>query len=147
MKLNSILTAFLIVLFLNTSVLAGDMTSFIKKDIEGSEPTVYLPKGKEAPFNGYLVTPQRIQKVVEIATELDYQRKYSDLQDSYYVQKLKNVELEYTLAAKIEKEEREAVEGKLKKDLAEKSVWYKQPWFTIPATAITVLLFKVPVVP
>jgi len=73
---------------------------------------------------------------VTAVQDANYYRDLSSLQEKFYSQKIadnaKIAELELSLKTK----EAAAVEKGLKEELAAKSVWYRQPWFTISATAV-----------
>lgn len=123
----------LMVLLLANSSFAGSLN-----------PSQYVIKGIPSPFSGYVVETERLQKCVQAVQELEYEKKYNDLQTAYYEEKLKNQQLTFDLQMKVEKGQNDAVTKELKSELSDKSVFYRQPWFTIPATVIIMLLVHVP---
>jgi len=103
-------------------------------------PTQYVIKGQPAPFTGFIVDEPRLKTCVTAVQDANYYRDLSNLQEKFYSQKIadnaKIAELELSLKTK----EDAAVEKGLKEELAAKSVWYRQPWFTISATALVFII-------
>jgi len=99
-------------------------------------PTQYVLKGKPTPFTGFLVEPDRFEKTLIAIADLESTRAAS-------LVKLKELEAITRQAdadkSKFELERKKllSVEEGLKKELAAKSVFYRQPWFV--ATSVAVL--------
>lgn len=113
-----------IMLSINSVAFSADLNS-----------TKYLLKGETAPFSGFLVEKERIEKSVQAVQELEYMKKLKELNEKYYEEKLKNEKLTAELELKKEKLERAAVEKGLKDELKEKNAFYRQPWFVSIVTA------------
>jgi hypothetical protein len=106
-------------------------------------PTVYLVKGVPAPFDGYLVEQDRLQKCVIAVQDSDYYKSLGEIQKQYYEEKLAAEKKIADLTLELKMKEAAAVEKGLKEELAAKSVWYRQPWFTISATVAVFVVTKV----
>jgi len=77
---------------------------------------------------------------VTAVQDANYYRDLAKLQDKYYEQKIADNAKIAALQLEIKTKEDAAVEKGLKEELAAKSVWYRQPWFTISATALVFIL-------
>jgi len=99
-------------------------------------PTQYVLKGVPAPFDGFLVEQERLQMCVTAVQDANYYRDVANLQEKYYAQKIADDKKIADLQLELKTREDAAVEKGLKEELKAKSVWYKQYWFTIPATAV-----------
>lgn len=123
----------LIVTFLSSNVFAGSLN-----------PTVYLNLGDKASFSGYLVEAERLQKSIQAIQELEIQKKLNTANEAYYQEKLKNVELQSKLELQAKTSESDAAEKALKKELAKREVFYRQPWFVASAVILSIVLLKIP---
>jgi len=103
-------------------------------------PTQYVLKGQAAPFTGFIVDEPRLKMCVTAVQDANYYRDLAKLQDKYYEQKIADNAKIAALQLEIKTKEDAAVEKGLKEELAAKSVWYRQPWFTISATALVFIL-------
>jgi hypothetical protein len=131
MKINKLLIIFALFFFVGTTAFAA-----------GPNPTTPLSQGTQAPWTGFLVDQQRIEKSIRISQELDYQRKLNELQQKYYEEKEKNAQLAHQLELEKEKKQAAVVEDALKKELSKKSVWYKQWYITIPTTIAAMVFLR-----
>jgi len=68
--------------------------------------------------------------------DANYYRDLANLQEKYYSQKIADNEKIAELELKIKTNEDKAVEDGLRNELKAARVWWRQPWFTVPATAI-----------
>lgn len=98
--------------------------------------TQYIIKGQAAPFTGFIVDESRLKMCTVAVQDANYFRDLAKLQENYYEQKIADNNKIAALELKIKTKEAEAVEKGLKEELAVKSVWYRQPWFTISATVL-----------
>jgi len=73
---------------------------------------------------------------VTAAQDATYYRDLAKLQEKFYTQKMEDNAKIAALQLELKTREDAAVEKGLKKELRAKSVFYKQWWFTVPATAI-----------
>lgn len=135
MKIYKAFIGFLIVVFLASSVSAATLN-----------PSQYILKGTPAPFSGFLVEKDRIEKSVEIANELKYYKKLYETEMKYRDMKEENAVLKAKLEFAAKASEDAAIIDALKKELAKEKVFYKQWYFTIPATVLSIILFKIPLV-
>ena len=99
-------------------------------------PTQYVLKGQAAPFTGFVVDESRLKMCVTAAQDATYYRDLAKLQEKFYTQKMEDNAKIAALQLELKTREDAAVEKGLKKELRAKSVFYKQWWFTVPATAI-----------
>ncbi len=106
----------------------------------GLNPTQYVLKGTSAPFDGFVVEQDRLQVCVAAAQDANYYRDLAGLQEKFYAQKIDDDAKIAALTLEIKTKEGAAVEKGLKDELKSKSAWYKQYWFTVPATALVIIL-------
>jgi len=119
----------LITTFLSNSSFAADLS-----------PTQYLLKGEAASYSGFLVEQDRLQMCVVAVQDANYYRDLSKLQEKYYTEKLVSDAKIAELQLELKTKEAAAVEKGLKKELAKKSVWYKNPFFVAGTTALVFIL-------
>ncbi len=81
-----------------------------------------------------------MEKATQAVKELEYTKRIYQMEMQYRDEKEKNIALEAKLELTKIKGEAAAVEKGLKEEVAKKSVWYKQYWFTIPATTLVFVL-------
>lgn len=112
-----------------------------------SNPTQYVLKGGIAPFSGFVVEQDRLQICVTAVQDANYYRDLATLQERFYTQKMADDAKIAALTLEIKIKEDAAVEKGLKEALKSKSVWYKQYWFTVPATALVIILSQGLLVP
>lgn len=105
-----------------------------------SNPTQYVLKGQASPFAGFIVEESRLKMCVVATQDAIYYRDLSKLQEKFYMQKMADNKTIADLTLEIRTKEDAAVEKGLKAELRSKSVWWKQYWFTIPATALVFIL-------
>ncbi len=103
-------------------------------------PTQYVLKGAPAPFTGFVVEEPRLQICVTAVQDANYFRDLAALQEKFYTQKMADEAKIAALQLELKTKEDAAVEKGLKAEVAKKSVFYKQYWFTIPATALVFIL-------
>ena len=111
---------------------------FLASSVSAStlNPSQYILKGTPAPFSGFLVEKDRIEKSVEVANELKYYKKLYETEMKYRDMKEENAVLKAKLEFAAKASEDAAIIDALKKELAKEKVFYKQYWFTIPATIL-----------
>lgn len=88
-----------------------------------------------------------MEKATQAVKELEYTKRMYQMEMNYRNEREKVIALEAKLELEKTKGEAAAVEKGLKTEVAKKSVWYKQYWFTIPATALTFILSRGMLVP
>ena len=110
-------------------------------------PTQYVLKDVPAPFSGFIVEQDRLQVCVTAVQDANYYRDLAGIQQKFYEQKVADAAKIAELKLEIKTKEDAAVEKGLKNELSKKSVFYRQPWFTIPATVLSIVLFRIPLVP
>ena len=113
----------------------------------GLNPTQYVLKGVPAPFSGFVVEQDRLQMCVTAVQDANYYRDLAALQEKFYEQKMADNAKIADLTLQLKTNEDKAVEDGLKKELKSKTVWYKQYWFTVPATALVIVLSQGLLVP
>ena len=105
-----------------------------------AESTQYILKDQSAPFSGFIVDESKLKICVTAVQDANYLRDLNKLKDEYYTQRLADQARIAALELEIKTKEDAAVEAGLKKELKSKTVFYKQYWFTIPATALVFIL-------
>jgi len=103
-------------------------------------PTIPLNKGEAAPYDGYLVDQQRLEKVLLAIRELEATKREMKYRILYEEEKAKNDKLLFDQQLEAQKKESDAVEKELKAKIADLDVWYKKPWFVAGATAAVFIL-------
>jgi len=104
--------------------------------IPGINPTQYVLKGAPAPFDGFLVEQKRLEMCVTAVQDANYYRDVADLQEKFYSQKIADNARIAALELELKTKEAAHVEEGLKEQLKVATRWYRQPWFTITATAV-----------
>jgi hypothetical protein len=119
------LTTLLILILLTSNVFAAGLNS-----------TKYLLKNEAAPFSGFLIEQDRMEKATAAVKELAYVKRIYQMEMSYRDEREKNIALSAELQLVKTKGEAAAVEKGLKAEVAKKSAWYRQPWAVAAGTAI-----------
>lgn len=99
--------------------------------------TLYLPRGAQAPFPGYLVEPDRLEKVMIAIKDLESTKNEFKFFQAYTEEKAKNDNLIATQKLEVQKREAEAVEKGLTAKIANLNVWYKKPF--VVAIGVSIL--------
>lgn len=133
---KSFIIFLMIILFSYNIVIAGTTLN----------PTKYLLAGEKATFSGFLVEKDRLEKATEAANELKYYKKLYETEMKYRDMKEENAVLKAKLEYAAKASEDAAIIDALKKELAKEKVFYKQWYFTVPATVLSIILLKIPLV-
>ena len=98
-------------------------------------PTTPLKKTQPAPFDGYLVEPERLEKALIATAETTLLKKDLEIaQKDTEIAQLKQEKAEKQLAE--EQAKCDFVVKGLTEKIADLDVWYKKPWFVATATAV-----------
>lgn len=93
-------------------------------------------KGQTAPFSGYLVSPQRLEKTLIALHDLESTKQLLELKTKYFEEKLSLERVSAETKLKAKEDESAAVEKELKAKIADLDVWYKKPWFVATSVAV-----------
>ena len=98
-------------------------------------PTQYVKKTQPAPFDGYLVEPERLEKALIATAETTLLKKDLEIaQRDAEIAQLKQEKAEKQLAE--EQAKCDFVVKGLTEKIADLDVWYRKPWFVATATAV-----------
>jgi hypothetical protein len=105
-------------------------------------PTTALKKTQPAPFDGYLVEPERLEKaMIGVAESNDLKDNLKFAQKDLEIAQLKQSNAEKDRALEAARYESQLKEAKEKIDNLD--VWYKKPWFVATTTAIVFVLSSI----
>jgi len=98
-------------------------------------PTTPLKKTQPAPFDGYLVEPERLEKaMIGVAESNDLRDNLKFAQKDLEISQLKQLNAEKDRALEAARYESQLKDAKDKIDSLD--IWYKKPWFVATATAV-----------
>jgi ElaB/YqjD/DUF883 family membrane-anchored ribosome-binding protein len=102
-------------------------------------PTIPLKKDQPAPFEGYLVEPERLEKaMIGVGESKDLRDNLKFAQKDLEIAQLKQLNAEKDRALEAARYESKLKEAKDKIDSLD--VWYKKPWFVVAVTAAVFVL-------
>lgn len=102
-------------------------------------PTQFVLKGKPAPFDGYLVEPQRFEKTIIALGDLQSTKENSELKSKLVeIYDRDRKQAEDKLIA--QKKEFEFTEKGLKDKIADLDVWYRKPYIIAIGVAAVFIL-------